>query len=446
MKKLSIILLNIVTLFALVVAFVDPEAAAWLFGSGATFAATPVAGGTMTYGDVNEDKPEYYEEDISQMITQIRPSKYPFDNFLRHLGNDKPAYNMKVQFEEDGYFKRDGTTTDVTLVNGGTSATMTVTAEDRFNIDDIISIPSEEVTVEGQVRDLLVVVTDKSGTTLTVKPVGRDNWGSSSANIVIPAITTTDPVPIYRLANRKTETAAQTIPKSILPDREWNYGQTQMAQLEESILSQNMRAKSGHQKFNANNTHALLNFRSECEYAAKFGIRDTGVANNDRWWTMGGFTSYVNKRINYTKGALATANWVDWTRQAFSDVQGSDERHLLCDQFLMADILKVDEVERQLAARSVEVVRGIRAQRIETNFGTLFLTFDRSLQELGREYFGMIVDPAHVRRRVIEPLQTQPLELDKTGVRRVKAVRMLETYSLEVRVPDSHGLIIGEDA
>jgi hypothetical protein len=446
MNKLFRITLNIVTLLALAVAYFDPEAAAGLFGGGVSLAATPVSGGTMTYGGIDDQKPEYFEEDISQKITQIRPSRYPFDNFLRHLGNDKPAYSMKVQFEEDGYFKRDGTITDVTLIDGGTSATMTTTESERFNIDDIISIPSVEVNVEGQMRDLVVMVTDKSATNLTVVPLGRTNWNTQNPeSITIPSITTTDPVPAYRMSNTKSETDAQTIPKSILPDREWNYGQTQMAQLEESILSQNMRAKSGHQKFSANNTHALLNFRSECEYAAKFGPRDTGIKDNAQWWTMGGFTTFVNKRINYQKGNIITENWVDWTRQAFSDIQGSDDRHLLCDQFLLADILKVPEVQRQLDGRDIEVVRGIRCRRIETDFGTMYLTFDRSLQEIGKRYYGMLVDPANVRRRVIEPLSTQPLDLDRTGQRRVKAVRMLETYSLEVRVPDSHALIIGQD-
>lgn len=444
MNKLFNTIINIVTVLALVVAYFDPEVATWLFGAGATFAATPVSGGTMTYSGINEEKPEYFEEDISQYITQIRPSRYVFDNLLRHLGNDRPAYNMKIQFEEDGYFKRDGAVTSLT-VNPEGDADMDIQNPERFDVDDIIIIPTVDTTVEGKTRELSVLVTDKTGSSINVVALGRTNWTSDNpASATIPAFDTTEPVPIYRITNTKTETAAQSVPKAILPDREWNYAQTQMAQLEQSKLSKNMRSKSGHQQFGANNTHALLNFRSECEYSAKFGTRDTGMKGNDQWWTMGGFTTYVNKEIHYDRNNIVTGNWVDWTREAFSDIDGSDERHLLCDQYLLADILKVPEVQRQLDNREIEVVRGVRSQRIETNFGTMYLGFDRSLQEIGMNYFGMLVDPANVRRRVVEPMTTETLELDKTGNRRVEAVRMHETYSVEVRVPDSHALIIGD--
>lgn len=445
MRKSNIIL-QVLGTICFLLAYIIPDAAEWLFGTGVSFAATPVTGGTMTYGGIDDEKPEYFEEDISKMITKIEPSKYPFDSLLRHLGNDKPAHNMKIQFEEDGYFKRDGEITGRT--GAGASSVLDVTNIGNFNIDDILIIPTVEVTVDGNLRELQVKVVDRDEAAgeITVAPMGKTNWNTSNpTTISIPAFDTTEPVAVYRITNTKTETAAQTTPKAILPDREWNYAQIQMAQLEESVLSSKMRAKSGHKKYSANNVHALLNFRSECEYAVKFGTRDTGVTDGDRWWTMNGFDKYVKKQITYTKGGLVTGNWVDWTRQAFSDVQGSDQRHLLCDQYLLADILKVDEVQRQLQGKAIEVVRGIRCRRIETDFGTILLTFDRSLQEIGKVHYGLLVDPAHVSRRVVEPMHTEDLSLNKSGNRRVKAVRLLENFSIEVRVPDSHAIVRGLD-
>lgn len=429
----------------MIVAFFSPDAAEWLFGAGVvSIAAVPVAGGTMTFGGINEQSPEYFKEDISQRITQIEPSKYPFDTLLRHLGNDKPAINMTVQFEEDGYYERDGA---ITAASGNAAQqTWTLTNDENFNVDDILMVPSILVTGENSTQmRLQVQVASKTNNEIVVVPLGRTTWTSSNAKTQIPTITVGDGVPVFRITNSKTETAAQTTPKAIIPSREWNYAQIQMAQLEESMLSQRMRAKSGHKKYNANNVLALYNFRSECEYAAKFGVRDTGMINGDQWWTMNGFDKYVTKEITYTKGAMNHATWVDWTKEAFSDVRGSDVRHLLCDRELMADILKVDEVQKRIDANTVEVVRGIKCRRIETDFGTIMLTFDRSLQEIGMKHYGMLVDPANVQRRVVEPIHTKPLELDKTGVRRVKATRLLENYSLEVRVPDSHAIFRGLD-
>lgn len=445
MKKTQF-LLQTLGIICLALSVLSPDFSEWFFGVGVTAAATPVAGGTMTYSGIEDQKPEYFEEDISQKITKILPYKYPFDNMLRHLGNDKPAYNMKVQFEEDGYYKRDGAITALTLNDGGTSATATFTNHDNFSVDDIVIIPTVEITVDGKPRDLTVAVTAKNGATLTIKPVGRTNWTSSEPDsVLIPDFDVTDPVAAYRMANRKTESAAQNAPKSILPDREWNYAQIQMAQLEQSELSMQMRAKSGHQMRNANNTHALLDFRSSCEFAAKFGTRDTGVEDGDTFWTMNGFDKYVTKQITYPIGGIVTDNWVDWTRIAFSDVKSSDTKHLLCDQFLLADILKVPEVQRQLQGKQTEVVRGIKCRKIETDFGIILLTFDRSLQEIGKKNYGMLVDPVHVRRRVVEPMRTEKLELSKSGQRRVDAVRLLETYSLEVRVKDAHAIVKGTE-
>lgn len=434
-------MLSVLSVFVLAISVIHPELLP-LGVTGVTMASTPVPGGTISATETQDTKPEYHEEDISQLVTRIEPNKYPFDTLLRHLNNDKEAHNPKVQFEEYTYMKRDFEVTDHTFDGAEPEGTMTVSNPDRVAVDNLISIPEVEVEIDGKMRELVLAVTDKNNNELTVRSVGRED-GEDGDRVNIPDFDTTDPVASYRMAKAMTEMSAQTTPNALLPDRHWNYIQIMMAQIEESVIHAKMRAKSGFRTYNENQLESVRNFRSENEISLKFGIRDTGVKEGEQWWTMGGMTSFIDGTINYPIGNLTDEHWVDWTREIFADNNGSEERHLLADDMLLSDILKVNEVQQQRTARETEVVRGIRCSRIETNFGILWISFDRSLKETGRRNMGLVIDPANVRRRVYEPMHTQDLDLDKTGQKRAQAKRIVETISCEWRHQNSHRIIKG---
>lgn len=433
--------------------FAIPELAEVLgmTGTGVVFAAVPIAGGTASVGTIEKQDPEYLAEDISQLVTRIDPNNYAFDTLMRHLGNDKEARNMRIQFEEFEYHKRDGLITAIDAVVGTGNehkAVLTLAGNmDRFGREETIMIPEVEVEVDGRMQELVVKVLDRDSTakTLTVQVLYQDD--STGDYMAWPGgITVGDGIPAFRIAPNVSEMTAQVVPKGLIPVREWNYAQILMATISQSKLMRRMRAKSGHKTYAENQLQAIKDFRSSCEYAIKFGVRATGYdEDGEQWWNMNGFTRYVDKQINYTKGAMTENDFIDWTRNVFATNNGSKTRHLLADSYLVSDILKVPSVQKQLDASKVDVVRGIRCTKIESNFGMLLITHDSSLDELDYKHYGIVVDPKNVRRRVVEPMQITDLEVDKPGLKRADMKRLLENFTVEVRHKDTHAIVRGLD-
>ncbi len=423
-----------------------PEAAELLGLSGITMAAVPVAGGTQSVGAIDTQDPEYLQEDISKIITRIEPNDYPFDTLTRFLGNERPARNMRIQFEEFEYHKRDGVITAAEAV-GGEDHKKVLTLQgniEQFGMEETIMIPEIEIEVDGKLQELVLKVIDRdaSAKKLTVQTLAQDSEGF----LDMPTITPGDGLPVYRLAPNVSEMTAQVNPKAMIPTREWNYAQILMATISQSKLMKKMRAKSEFKTFTENQRQSLKDFRSSCEYATKFGVRSTGFdSDGEQWWSMNGFTRYLDQTINYTKGNMSEAGFIDWTRTLFANRNGSKQRHLIADSYLVADILKVPSVQKQMDATKVDVVRGIRCSRIESNFGTLLITHDNSLDELNYRHYGLVVDPKNLRRRVVEEMEIKTLEVDKPGLKRAEMKRILETFSIEVRHAETHAIIRGND-
>lgn len=446
--------LNIITKLMQAVGFIlfavalfVPEAAEWLFGTGGLLAATPIAGdGSQTVQATEEQAPGHLKEDVSQLITKIEPNLYPFDTLTNNIGSD-PAKNIKIYFEEMEYHKRNDTVVSTTVAAGdaGNSVDLEITKSAQWKKNDVAVLPDVTVTMDGLEQELVVKVIAVSNNEITVVPSGYADTDAKT-KLTIPAIDgSVDPVRIFRQGTSVSETTAQTPARGLLPVQEWNYCQTFMAQIEESVLRSLMSTKSGMKTYTENQLLSIKNFRSEMDYAKKFGKRytDTDTAG-DQYWMMGGLATYDIRQLDYTKGALTNNAFIDWSREIFSDNNGSFERHLLADSYLLADILKVEIVKEQ-AAKEVKVKRGIRCKEIETNFGMLNITFDRSLNEIGRKHYGMVVDPKNIRKRPLEKMKVEDLDLNKTGQRRVNAKRIVETSSVEIRHLKTHAEIVGED-
>lgn len=435
--------LGLLVIFA---GFVFPEVGQALGMSGVALAVAPVAGGTQSVGAIDGQDPEYLQEDISKKITKIEPNDYPFDTLTRFLGNEKPARNMRIQFEEFEYHKRSGVVTEAEAVTGEDhKQVLTLQGNmDRFGVEETLMIPEIEIEVDGKLQELVMKVIDRDANakTLTVQTLAQDADGF----LAMPTITPGVGLPVFRLAPNVSEMTAQVNPKAMIPTREWNYGQILMATISQSKLMKKMRSKSGFKTFTENQLQSLKDFRSSCEYATKFGVRSSGFdSEGEQWWTMNGFTRYVDQTIKYTKGNMSEADFIDWTRTLFANRNGSKQRHLIADSYLVADILKVPSVQKQLDASKVDVVRGIRCSKIESNFGTLLITHDNSLDELNYKHYGMVVDPKNLRRRVVEPMEVKTLEVDKPGLKRAEMKRLLETFSIEVRHAETHAIVRGKD-
>ena len=80
----------------------------------------------------------------------------------------------------------------------------------------------------------------------------------------------------------------------------------------------------------------------------------------------------------------------------------------------------------------------IKFKVIETNFGTLHLVHDESLDEMGFTNNGLIFDPNYMRKISIHELKTYDLDLRKSGESDVDARTISEISGLILQNPDAH--------
>jgi hypothetical protein len=142
------------------------------------------------------------------------------------------------------------------------------------------------------------------------------------------------------------------------------------------------------------------------------------------WWQMN-----EQSTIDFSK-AMTDDDWNALGKDIFEGNNGSERRFLLAGPELMLHISKVPAYAKQLEAKNTEMVLGVRVYKIETPFGELLV---KPMGTLFDGYFskcGIVLDVNYLKKYVMEPLTATVLELDKTGQRRVKAVRLHETYSL----------------
>jgi hypothetical protein len=424
---------------AVLVSIVAPEWASWLLsdGSGVLIAAVPIAGGVQTLTDQIDNNPDNLERDISDDVLLMQPDRFPLTTFMDNMKSARNCKAIKVEWQQADYFQRGDTIDDDNLAgSGGSPVVVKVANITNWAPSDIAYFPDTLVdNTELRARVLEVNYADN---TLLLKALTVNN---------IPALSTGDA--IIRQSNAKGETDAMTAPRASDPLVEWNYNQIFMMQVEISKIRKAISTYSGDDELRAVRQQ-LYDFRNNQENSHLFGYRSqtTDPITGDKVWTMSGVVNYIDKNLDYNYHVdvgLSNRTFHSWCRQLFNDNAGSEQRLMLVDEYLMEALLNVSSIEKQLEAKKSEVVYGIRVNRIETSFGELLIKYHKGFAENGRSHFGIALDMNHVRPRVLEPMQSTPIELDKTGQRRVKANRTHVTRTLEVRYPKTHAIIKGFD-
>lgn len=439
MKKTISFMCRLVGLLGLAVfvGIVAPEWTSWLVmnGSGSVLAAIPIAGGTQTLTDQIDNNPDNLQRDISEDVLLMQPDRFPLTTFMDNMKSARKCKAIKVEWQQADYFQRADTVDDDSLAGtGGNPVSVTVANINNWAPSDLAYFPG--TVVDDKELRARVLEVNYGSSTILLKALSVAN---------IPALTTGDAV--IRQSNAKGETDAKTTPRASDPLVEWNFNQIFMMQVEISKIRKAISTYSGDDELRAVRQQ-LYDFRNNQENSHLFGYRSETVdpVTGDKVWTMSGVEAYIDKDLDYNyhpEVGLSNRNFHSWCRQLFNDNAGSEQRLLLVDEFLMEALLNVSSIEKQLEAKKSEVVHGIRVNRIETSFGELLIKYHKGFAENGRQHYGIALDMNHVRPRILEPMQSTPIELDKTGQRRVKANRTHVTRTLEVRYPKTHAIIKG---
>jgi hypothetical protein len=285
---------------------------------------------------------------------------------------------------------------------------------------DTLQVPSM-TGADGKPLTLYVIARGQDGASISVKAI---NGASNN----VPQIDAE--AKIYRLGTAASETQAQAEVFAMNPSTRKNFCQIHMTQVEESVIH-GLHDKKVEVDFGTYKEQALWDFKRAMELTNLFGVKGKTYNNAGQLvYTSDGLWNQLTEEYQYNAAGLTDAEWVKMTRNIFEGNNGADRRILLAGPALLEAIATVPSYQKQLEAKNVEIVHGIRVNRIETNFGELLIKNMGVLFSGERASWGMVLDMGNIVKKVFEPLHTDVLNLDHSGQRRVNAVRIIENYCL----------------
>jgi len=387
--------------------------------------------GAAELGEKPEDK-EYLDEDLNDTISKVRPSDSPLDTLTRNLKNTRSVESWECGGWEIGI--RDSVDSAAAEQTGGSSeAALTVGKKGMWLKGDTILVDGVTGKDGGPLG--LYVVARGTGDTLTVKAI-------NSVDGNVPQITSG--TKLIRLSTAHAEKSAQAAPFNMSPTTRRNYCQIHMAQVEETVLH-GLQKKKVAMDFSTYKEQAIYDMKYAMERTNLFGVK--GITSNEDGeavYLSEGVWHQCPNEFNYTKDKpMDNASYVAMTRAIFDKNNGSESRFFFVGSGLLEAMSYVEGYSKQLAASKVEVVHGVKVRRIVTDFGELLIKPMSSLFEGSMADNGLVLDMNYVVKYVREALHTTELDLDKTGQRRVKAVRLLEDYALFLENLPTHHRIVG---
>lgn len=421
------------------VLLVMASAVLWLIpglAAAAPFASLLGFGLGTTYATdlTDKDTPSTHKvRDVSTKLTWLRPSRYPLDTILRRIDakyGAQRAKQIKVEWEEDDSLPRGDTVNGATSAgSAGASKSITVDNGNYWRKDDLIYLP-DNATSPGAI----LYVASVSGNVLTVYLVtaGGTTFGT------VPALA--DAEALKRMGNAKEEQSNASDSRVSMPGQLYNY-----TEIFDAVV-----AISGTKEATENYTEddkrrsekqSLYDLRQHFEYSAIFGDRaliNDPTTGKQRGF-MGGITYFMSTNdLTYTAGSLTEANIIDFMRQLFSGNAGSDVRYWFATPNQQAEVDKILASTSTLRNSRNEKQLGVMCKSIETTFGKCYMFNHQGLSEMGKTNWGLIIDPAQIRRRPLRPMKIKQVEdSDVDG----KAEQWLEECSIEVRYEECHAVV-----
>lgn len=216
--------------------------------AGGATAAKDTGNGIATEGKgrehFNENGTEFYENDINDKITKIRPMATPVDQISRYA-TTKPASSFVVEYWSIGTRPIKTTVKEKTEPSTGTSMVLKVEDPEMFTLDDTIRVVgvkaiynykgvSYTTIKDAPTPDLELCVCDKDTEGYPIVYAVNGEMVNKQA-IGIPALSKGQV--LIRMAKSCGELDIQTGRFNNLPDSEIQYCQNFMIQVEESTFN-----------------------------------------------------------------------------------------------------------------------------------------------------------------------------------------------------------------
>ena len=392
-------------------------------------------------GDITETSTpdEHQPRDVSMTLSKLRPDVFTLDTIMRRMeasSNGMPteaATQVKVEWEEDDVISY---TTEaagsVSSGSNGNSKTLTVKDGEVPQENDLLYLPDNSNS-----PGAVLYVSSKSGADLTVYRAEMDTSETSFG--AVPGIGADETVKVLSRGKAEQDTASEA--QGTMPAQLYNYTQIldQVVSASETRMATDNYTEADYTR---NRDSNLYEFRRKLENAQVFGERmkltDPDTGNQITF--MGGITSFLDSNdLIYSNGSLSETTLIDFARQIFSGNNGSRLRWLFSTPKQTAEIDKILLASGTLQSTRDENVLGVEATRLHTSFGDLMLINNQAFAEIGKENYGLVIDPMNVRRRTLRNMtineNVQANDVDG------RADQWIEEATIEVRKESTHAVL-----
>jgi len=337
--------------------------------------------------------------------------------------------------------KMSGVYTEET-VNGAPQVTINTTNNAIFSIYETIIVPgvkgwNEAGTVQTEEFLQLYIVDKAADGKLIVKPVNGKVIGATENSM--PTIA--DQKVLIRAGRAHNETDMRTTTYAAVPTKKKQNLQIFRAQIEESTLAK-MADKEADWSFSDLEEEAIFDMKRGMNKSFWLGAkRIIYDAKKKEVFMTGGIWWQAGKTFLYGKSALDTQfdndMLVELCKKSFTGNAGNREKIFIVGSDLMANLSKMT-IDKTMNDEKTMTRWGIKFKVIETNFGTLHLVHDESLDEMGFSANGLIFDPNYLRKISVHELKTLDLDLRKSGESDVDARTISEISAIILQNPEAH--------
>nr|DAP62951.1 MAG TPA: hypothetical protein [Caudoviricetes sp.] len=409
----------------------------------------------------NENGTEFYENDINDKITKIRPMATPVDQISRYA-TTKSASSFVVEYWSIGTRPIKTTVKETTVESTGTSMVLKVEDPEMFTLDDTIRVVGVKA-ITNYKNQAYADLTDEPTPDLELCVCGKDNEGYPIVYAVNGKLVNKQPIGIpalqkgqklIRMAKSCGELDVQTGRFNNLPASEIQYCQNFMIQIEESTFNK-IAAKRVDWDFSDIEEDSIYDMRLAMEGTYLFGdmgcIKHTTKNNSAQWFTKGiwwmagkdievghvATADDMKKGYNKNERVITDLELVDISKDLFVGTGiGNKRKVIIAGSGFVSAFSKIDSDKFRL--KDTVEVWDLKFKSWETDFGEVLMIHSELFDLFDMSDCGFAIDPEFLVKRVHLSWTRNVLDLKKAGIRNTDAVVIQEVACLYLKYPKAH--------
>lgn len=409
----------------------------------------------------NENGTEFYENDINDKITKIRPMATPVDQISRYA-TTKSASSFVVEYWSIGTRPIKTTVKETTVESTGTSMVLKVEDPEMFTLDDTIRVVGIKA-ITNYKNQAYADLTDEPTPDLELCVCGKDNEGYPIVYAVNGKLVNKQPIGIpalqkgqklIRMAKSCGELDVQTGRFNNLPASEIQYCQNFMIQIEESTFNK-IAAKRVDWDFSDIEEDSIYDMRLAMEGTYLFGdmgcIKHTTKNNSAQWFTKGiwwmagkdievghvATADDMKKGYNKNERVITDLELVDISKDLFVGTGiGNKRKVIIAGSDFVSAFSKIDSDKFRL--KDTVEVWDLKFKSWETDFGEVLMIHSELFDLFDMSDCGFALDPEFLVKRVHLSWTRNVLDLKAAGIRNTDAVVIQEVACLYLKYPKAH--------